>query len=168
MAPRLLEGFLGAALLLAAIGKLADLEEMKTGLTRLGLRPTLARPVVVAETLTAVALILGVAPAVATTAAAALGVAFVVVHLRADSAAGCGCLGVLDRNLPAGVGLARAAIFLAAALAVWGLRLSSGTLGPGWRPTDLLVASAGVTLAIAALLVTGSILVHLRRLPLRA
>jgi hypothetical protein len=168
VAPRLLEGFLGAALLLAAIAKTADLEETGASLARLGLWPALARPVVAAEALAALALILGVAPAAATTAAVVLGVAFVAAHLRAKSSAGCGCLGALDRSLPAGVGLARAAIFLAAALAAWALRVASGTLGLGWRPTDLLVAGAGVALAITALLVTSSILVHLRRLPLHA
>jgi len=156
--PRLLEGFLGAALLLAAIAKTADLEETATALGRLGLRPTLARPVIAAETLVAAALILGVAPVVATTGAVVLGVAFVVVHVRTEPAVGCGCLGAIDHALPAGVGLARAAIFLAAALAAWGLRLAAGTLGLGWRPTHLLVAAAGAGLAIAALVVAGSVL----------
>ena len=165
MAPRLLEGFLGAALLLAALAKTADIEETSTALARLGLRRAPVRAVIAVELVTAVALILGVAPAAASTAAVVVGVAFVVVHLRTPTA-GCGCLGALDRDLQPGVGLARAGIFLAAALAAWGLRLASGTLGLGWRPTQLLVAGAGAVLAIAALLVAGSILIRRRRLPL--
>ena len=165
MAPRLLEGFLGAALLLAAIGKTADLEATGTALARLRLRPALALPVVAAEATVAVALLLGLAPAATTTAAVALGLAFVVVQLRAEPSSGCGCLGVLDRSPEPGAGLVRAGTFLAAALAAFGLRLAEGTLGLGLRPTQLPAAAAGGALAIAVLVAAASIL---RGRPLQA
>ena len=165
MAPRLLEGFLGAALLLAAIGKTADLEATGAALAQLRLRPGLARPLVAAEAVVAVALLLGLAPALATTAAVALGLSFVAVQLRAERSAGCGCLGVLDRRPEPGAGLGRAGIFLAAALAAFGLRLAGGTLDLGLRPAQLPAAAAGGALALAALVAAASIV---RRRPLRA
>jgi hypothetical protein len=158
VAARLLEGFLGAALLLAAIGKTADLEATASSLARLGLRPALARPVVSTEAAVATALLLGVAPAIAATAAVGLGVAFVVAHLRTAETAGCGCLGRLDRGLSPRAGLARAGVFLAVAAAAWSLRVASGSLSFELRPTQLLAAAAGGALAIATLVVAAAIL----------
>jgi hypothetical protein len=161
---RLIEGFLGAALLLAAVAKTADLGATGATLARVGLRPGLARPVVAVEAAVAAALLLGVAPAAAGAAALALGLAFVVVHLRAGETEDCGCLGLFDRRLPPRVGLARAVVFLAGAVAVYGLRAASGTLGLELQPDRMLLAAAGAALAVAALAVTGSILVSRRRL----
>jgi hypothetical protein len=157
VAARLLEGFLGSVLLLAAIGKTADLEATASSLALLGLRPALARPVVSVEAAVAAALLLGVAPAVAATAAVALGVAFVVVHVRGETA-GCGCLGRLDRGLSSRAGLARAGVFLAVAAAAWTLRLAAGSLSLDLRPGDLLAAAAGGALALATLVIAAAIL----------